>query len=306
MPDERAIARAIAGHAEHLAHIPPGLKARAVSAVGPALQAQGEWLSLSTRQAVAAAVLVAVKDELEALAGLPNVAGSCPACGAVSLSLGEGGHVTCSRIDCPGPCAADELLHGGEAALVQALGGGRTAHVIAHNLNVHGYSLSDVRRMTDEEFRAVPGVGDTSLATIRRAFPAHPADGPQQPPSRTGDVFAALGRRIGKTLAKGISRDDYALAPASEPPVVATARIQLDAAPTSETVPVPLEAFDRLVRVAMWVSRGQSMAHVPDPATLIGARYPDAAARAALGALDDVGLLDPYPPDRRRGDAPDA
>ncbi|MEW1630859.1 hypothetical protein AB0387_26295 [Streptomyces sp. NPDC089173] len=227
---------------------------------------------------------------------MPDVAGSCPACGAASLFLSEGGYVTCARINCPNPCAADELLHGGEEALVQALGGGRTAHVIAHNLTAHGHSLADVRRMTDEEFRAVPGIGDTSLATIRRAFP-------EQSPRRAGDILAALGRRIPETLAKGIDRDDYALAPASEPPVVATARIHLDVSATPDTVPVPLETFDRLVRVAMWVSRGQSMAHVPDPATLIGARYPDAAARAALGALDEAGLLDPYPPDRRRGDA---
>ncbi|MFJ3141741.1 hypothetical protein ACIPJM_04720 [Streptomyces halstedii] len=36
--------------------------------------------------------------------------------------------------------------------------------------------------MSDEEFRAVPGIGDTSLAAIRRAFPAPPARKPQQPP----------------------------------------------------------------------------------------------------------------------------
>lgn len=218
---------------------------------------------------------------------MPDVQGHCPACGATSLFLGEGGHVTCSRIDCPNPCAADDLLHGGEEALVQALGGGRTAHVIAHTLTTHGHSLADVRRMSDEELRAVPGIGDTSLATIRRAFP-------EQPPSRAGDVLAALGRRVSETLTRGLDRNNYALAPsASEPPVVGTARIQLDVAATG-TVPVPLGAFDRLVRVAMWVSRGRSMAHVPDPSPLIGARYPDTAARKALGALDDAGLLDTY------------
>ncbi|MFI5739204.1 DUF6085 family protein [Streptomyces anulatus] len=225
---------------------------------------------------------------------MPDVQGHCPACGAASLFLGEGGHVTCSRSDCPAPDAPDMLLHGGETALVQALGGDRKARVIAHTLHFHGCSVFDVRRMTDEEFRAVPGIGDTSLATIRRAFPESKPTEPQQPPSRAGDVLAALGRRIPETLAKGISRDDYALAPASEPPVVAAARIQLDVSATPDTVPVPLEAFDRLVRVAMWVSRGQSMAHTPDPSPVIGARYPDAAARQALGALDDAGLLDTY------------
>ncbi|MDX3183476.1 DUF6085 family protein [Streptomyces sp. ME02-7008A-1] len=312
MSDDAGVAKAITEHAEHLAHIPPSVKARAVNAVGPALQARGEWLRLSTRQAVASAVLVAVKADLEARAGLPDVAGSCPACGAASLFLGEGGHVTCSRIDCSDPSATDELLRGGEEALVQALGGDRTARLIAYNLHCHGHSLADVRRMTDEEFRAVPGIGDTSLATIRRAFPA-------QSPSRAGDILAALGRRVSETLAKGLDRDNYALAPASEPPVVATARFHVDATadPSTHTprcscgqttqllsvdsagahwheddpaVPVPSEAFDRLVRVAMWVSRGQAMAHVPDPQ--LGGGYPDAAARAALGALDDAGLLD--------------
>lgn len=40
------------------------------------------------------------------------VQGRCPACRATSLFLGPGGHVTCSRIDRPDPCAADDLLHG--------------------------------------------------------------------------------------------------------------------------------------------------------------------------------------------------
>lgn len=213
---------------------------------------------------------------------MPDVQGLCPACGATSLFLGEGGYVTCARIECPNPCAADELLHGGEEALVQALGGDRTARIIAHNLHCHEYTLADVRRMTDEEFLAVPGIGHTSLRRIRRTL------------SRPGDALASLGRRIPETLAKGISRDEYALAPASKPPVIGTARIHLDVAPTPDTVLVPQEAFDRLVRVAMWVSRGQSMAHTPDPSPVVGARYPDAAARKALGALDDAGLLDAY------------
>ncbi|MFJ6566658.1 hypothetical protein ACIQNU_04510 [Streptomyces sp. NPDC091292] len=105
-----------------------------------------------------------------------NVQGHCPACGGSSLFLGEGGHVTCSRLDCPAPDTADGLLRGGETALVQALGGGRKAIVIAHTLHFHGHSLADVRRLTDEELLAVPGIGDTSLGRNRRAFPA-PAPG---------------------------------------------------------------------------------------------------------------------------------
>ncbi|MGW2113810.1 helix-turn-helix domain-containing protein [Streptomyces zhihengii] len=62
--------------------------------------------------------------------------------------------------------------------------------------------------------------------------------------------------------------------------------------PAVGTVSVPTEALDRLVKVAMWVSRGRSMAHTPDP--ILGPVYPDATARAALGLLDEAGLLDSY------------
>lgn len=71
-PDEMAVARAIGDFTEHQAGIPPRLKALAVNAVGPALQARGDWLRLSTRQAVAVAVLVAVKAELEASSDGPD------------------------------------------------------------------------------------------------------------------------------------------------------------------------------------------------------------------------------------------
>ncbi|MFI7329377.1 hypothetical protein ACIBQ3_32660 [Streptomyces rubiginosohelvolus] len=145
---------------------------------------------------------------------MPDVQGHCPACGAASLFLGEGGHVTCARIECPNPCAADDLLHGGEAALVQALGGDRTARLIAYNLHCHGHSLADVRRMTDDEFRAVPGIGDTSLATIRRAFPecTTGSDARQQPP-----VVATA--RVALDVA--VTAADYALARASAKPSAA-------------------------------------------------------------------------------------
>lgn len=40
----------------------------------------------------------------------PRVRGTCPACGVGPLFLGEGGHVTCSWVDCKEPEAADETL----------------------------------------------------------------------------------------------------------------------------------------------------------------------------------------------------
>ncbi|SDL28672.1 hypothetical protein SAMN05421806_12569 [Streptomyces indicus] len=43
-------------------------------------------------------------------AGLPHVAGRCPACGHSSLFLGDGGYVTCSMRECPQPDAASTVL----------------------------------------------------------------------------------------------------------------------------------------------------------------------------------------------------
>ena len=43
---------------------------------------------------------------------MQKVQGHCPACRGTSLFLGTGGYVTCARLDCPNPTAADELLHG--------------------------------------------------------------------------------------------------------------------------------------------------------------------------------------------------
>lgn len=71
--------------------------------------------------------------------GFARVQGRCPACRGASLFLGAGGHVTCSRIDCPGPTAADELLHHAdpiecdhEAALGQAQAAIARVRAVAH------------------------------------------------------------------------------------------------------------------------------------------------------------------------------
>ncbi|MFI1525530.1 hypothetical protein [Streptomyces griseus] len=184
---------------------------------------------------------------------MPDVQGRCPACGAASLFLGEGGHVTCARADCPAPDTADMLLHGGETALVEALGGGRKARVIAHTLHFHGCSVFDVRRMTDEEFLAVPGIGDTSLATIRRAFPAQSPGESQR-----------------------------------QPPVVATARIHLDVAtPTAANLP----EFERAQAVARAEQAEATVRRVRDVSAYIRAttRTWDPVADLIDAALDEGG-----------------
>lgn len=49
-----------------------------------------------------------------AAAAAPVVRGRCPACGWVGLFIGDGGHITCSQVDCPNPSAADDILSDGE------------------------------------------------------------------------------------------------------------------------------------------------------------------------------------------------
>ncbi|MFD6149407.1 hypothetical protein [Streptomyces sp. NPDC060243] len=56
-----------------------------------------------------------------------------------------------------------------------------------------------------------------------------------------------------------------------------------DAVNIEDTVPVPRATFERLRAVASHVSLGRNAAFV--------GRYPDAAARRALGELHDAGLL---------------
>ncbi|MFD3523871.1 hypothetical protein [Streptomyces sp. NPDC058653] len=102
---------------------------------------------------------------------MPDVQGRCPACGGSSLFLGEGGHVTCSRTACVAPGAADQLLHGEEAALAELLGGEPAGRGIAGMLTMYGFTFPKLRHATDADLMAVPGIGEESLARIRQAFP---------------------------------------------------------------------------------------------------------------------------------------
>jgi hypothetical protein len=71
----------------------------------------------------------------------------------------------------PGPAATQAT---DEQDLTRALGGDRTAEIIAHTLTVHGHTLNAVRTMTYAELLAVPGIGGTSLARIRAALDGVP------------------------------------------------------------------------------------------------------------------------------------
>ncbi|CAM5391979.1 hypothetical protein STENM36S_05042 [Streptomyces tendae] len=80
----QAITKAIV--AREAAGIPQQLRARAFNAVGPALQARGEWLRLTARQTVADAVLAAIKPELDAYLRYENTITwmtTCTSCATV-------------------------------------------------------------------------------------------------------------------------------------------------------------------------------------------------------------------------------
>lgn len=74
-------------------------------------------------------------------------------------------------------------------------------------------------------------------------------------------------------------------------PTISIGRVEtmLDGYPGIVLRSIPLSAWDALITVAKWVSRGKSFALDADPD--IAPRYPDASARRALGALHEAGLL---------------
>ena len=84
-----------------------------------------------------------------------------------------------------------------------------------------------------------------------------------------------------------------ALAPESArpEPTISIGRVEIEADGQSGIVmrSVPLDAWQALIEVAQWVSRGRSAAFIPDDN--LGRHYPDAKARRALGALHEAGLL---------------
>lgn len=70
------------------------------------------WDAAKTAEAARILAAHPPRDYTVATTTGPAVQGRCPACRRTSLFLGNGGHVTCARLDCPSPCAADDLLHG--------------------------------------------------------------------------------------------------------------------------------------------------------------------------------------------------
>lgn len=112
----------------------------------------------------------------------PSIQGRCPACRGDSLFIGSGGYVTCSRLDCPNPSAADQLLHGEQPAhapaATEATEAATTTRVFAA---LHHSAEQDVARVIDLYERWVkagpPPLGaslarwwDTRLAELHTAI----------------------------------------------------------------------------------------------------------------------------------------
>lgn len=79
-----------------------------------------------------------------------DVQGFCPACGHGVLMLGDGGHVTCTLIDCPNPSAADELLRHAHLTECEHAAGQRQAETrlrLAHQARrAKEHQLDGIRR----------------------------------------------------------------------------------------------------------------------------------------------------------------
>ncbi|MEU0160240.1 DUF6085 family protein [Streptomyces sp. NPDC006261] len=131
---------------------------------------------------------------------MPDVQGRCPACGAASLFLGEGGHVTCSRSDCPDPCAADDMLGQGAPMLHRVA-------VLASDLFTAG--TPGPERETARKF----------LAALQREEPRLLG---------CGFCYEEQGEEVHPHPECPVGANER-----QQPPVVATARVALDVAVTA-------------------------------------------------------------------------
>jgi hypothetical protein len=73
------------------------------------------------------------------------------------LFLGEGGYVTCSRVDCLAPSAADELLHGLEDGVLRLFRGDFGTRLIRRALEALEPRPSEAQLAADAAARAALG-----------------------------------------------------------------------------------------------------------------------------------------------------
>ncbi|MFC9987894.1 hypothetical protein ACFXKV_04485 [Streptomyces globisporus] len=187
---------------------------------------------------------------------MPDVQGHCPACGAASLFLGEGGHVTCARIECPAPDAADDMLRQGVAMLHRVA-------VLASELfkaGAPGPERETARKFLAALQRKEPRLLDCGFCCEEQGEEVHPH--PECP--------------IGSSSQR------------QQPPVVGTARIHVDVAtPTAVNLP----EFERAQAVARAEQAEATLRRVRDASAFIRAttRTWDPVADIIDAALDEDG-----------------
>lgn len=118
----------------------------------------------------------------------PEIAGRCPACKGTSLFVGVGGHVTCSRLECPAPFAADDALRENGYAIVRTAVldevRGRAERAEAEIVTLTDYGLSWRERAETAERDLADSMRDVARLTrinrrlevrIARARALHPS-----------------------------------------------------------------------------------------------------------------------------------
>lgn len=101
-----------------------------------------------------------------------RVQGRCPACNGSSLFLGAGGHVTCSRLDCPDPTKADDMLHRGRPEPGQWILQGTRDLRIPH-FTVHPVT-PEMERAATERARQAAEDSERAAAWIAEHSSPHP------------------------------------------------------------------------------------------------------------------------------------
>jgi len=132
----------------------------------------GDWGFIHARKEMAVK-LRRLADETPPLPSIHanDVAGFCPACGHGVLTLGAGGHVTCTLIDCPKPEAADNLLHGADETPVVA----QAAAEVVHGCPPDGSGLTPCCGRTPFELPLGDRISSEAPVTCPGAAVAQPA-----------------------------------------------------------------------------------------------------------------------------------
>ncbi|MEU5976328.1 hypothetical protein [Streptomyces sp. NPDC047315] len=107
-----------------------------------------------------------------------DVQGLCPACRAASLFVADGGYVTCARLECPNPVAADDLLHGEKPPPADRVDGPGTTTGIAAEAEP-----ADLRARIARALHRYDNDHGLTANDIPTASPANPTPSPAPDPT---------------------------------------------------------------------------------------------------------------------------